>query len=170
VPKILILAGPNGAGKTTFAREFLPNEAACKQFVNADFIAVGISPIDPGSADVAAGKAMLERLDELTRLGIHFALETTLSGRWLVKRIEEWKLLGYYVELRYLRLSSPDLAVQRVKERVEEGGHDIPEATIRRWFERGLQLLEVVYKPAVDAWIVYDNDGVATILEFGENR
>jgi predicted ABC-type ATPase len=170
VPKVYILAGPNGAGKTTFAREFLPHEAACRQFVNADLIAYGISPLAPETAEVSAGRAMIRRLDELTQAGEDLALETTLSGRWLHKRILDWKANGYFVDLRYLSLETADLAVMRVRQRVSQGGHGIPEITIRRRFYRSLVLLEKTYKASVHRWFVYDNSETVPVLKsFGEN-
>jgi len=160
VPRVLIIAGPNGAGKTTFAKEFLPNEGALRQFVNADLIAQGISPFAPDTADVAAGRAMLARLDELSGSGVDFALETTLSGRWLLGHISKWRAMGYSVVLLYLQLSDPELAISRVANRVSLGGHHIPEDVILR----SLELRDSVYKGAVDRWFVYDNDFSATLL------
>lgn len=121
------IAGPNGAGKTTFAREFLPNEADCPQFVNADLIAAGVSPFLPASADVTAGRIMLRRLDELTTERIGFAIETTHSGHWLANHIRQWKEEGYTVEIYYLRLPTPEMAITRIAKRVSEGGHHIPD-------------------------------------------
>jgi len=157
VPRAIIVAGPNGAGKTTFAREFLPLEANCIQFVNADLIAAGISPFAPDTAEIAAGRASLARLRELSGEGSDFAIETTLSGNWLRKYIANWQLAGYSVELYYLRLDSSNQAVQRVRKRVEMGGHSIPEDVIRRRFARSQNLFEHQYKDLVDYWIEYDN-------------
>ena len=157
MPRVLIFAGPNGAGKTTFAREYLPNEAQIVQFVNADLIAVGISPFAPDTADVAAGRIMLDRLDELASEGTDFALETTLSGNWLYKKVLQWQALGYTVSLHYITLPDPETAIQRVAKRVKKGGHFIPDEVIRRRFHRSLEMLERKYKPIVDRWIVYDN-------------
>jgi len=158
MPKVIIIAGPNGAGKTTFARNYLPNEAKTIQFVNADMIAAGISPFAPSSADVAAGKTMLTRLDVLASEGLDFALETTLSGIWLKRKIIEWQSLGFQVKLFYLRLSSSELAIERVQNRVKNGGHHIPDDVVRRRFIRSQDLLERTYKDLVDDWFVYDND------------
>ncbi len=170
MPKIIIVAGPNGAGKTTFTREFLAAEPACDLFVNADLIAQGMSPTDPQSVEVAAGRTMLARLDELTDDGEDFTIETTLSGGWLRNRIVEWRAKGYFVELPFLRLASAEMAIQRVQKRVRQGGHAIPEPVIRRRFQRGLQHLNETYKPCVDRWMVYDNSGLVPILlESGEN-
>ncbi len=158
-PKIIIIAGPNGAGKTTFAREFLPNEAACPVFVNADLIAAGLSPFAPEQAAVQAGRLMLAAIAQHVARRQSFALETTLSGRGYARQIPLWRQAGYFVELFFLSLPHAEMAVQRVAERVRQGGHNIPEATIRRRFSAGLELLRTVYQPLVDQWAVYDNAG-----------
>ncbi|MCK9215798.1 MAG: zeta toxin family protein [Rhodoferax sp.] len=157
--KIIIIAGPNGAGKTTFAREFLPQEAGCPVFVNADLIAAGLSPFAPERAAIQAGRLMLEAIAQHVAMRESFAFETTLSGRGYVRQIPQWQQLGYHVKLFFLSLPSADLAVQRVAERVRQGGHDIPEATIRRRFDSGLRLLREVYQPLVNKWVLYDNSG-----------
>ncbi len=157
MPRIIIFAGPNGAGKTTFAREYLPNEADVVQFVNADLIAAGISPFAPGLADVSAGRIMLERLDELVEGRESFALETTLSGNWLFKKIGEWQGKGYTITLHYLTLPNAEVAIERVAKRVRKGGHFIPDDVVKRRFKRSLEMLERKYRPVVNRWIVYDN-------------
>ena len=156
MPTAIIIAGPNGAGKTTFAREFLPNEGACTQFVNADLIAAGLSPFAPETADVAAGRAMLRRLDELVSQRSDFAVETTLSGTWLLRRITHWKECGYTTILYYLQIDTPEIALQRIAQRVLDGGHDVPEGIVRRRFGRSRAKLES-FKRCVDLWIVYNN-------------
>jgi predicted ABC-type ATPase len=158
-PKIIIIAGPNGAGKTTFAREFLPNEAACPTFVNADLIAAGLSPFAPEQAAIQAGRLMLQAIAQHVARRESFAFETTLSGRAYARQIPQWRQAGYVVELFFLSLPNADMAVQRVAERVRQGGHHIPEDTIRRRFAAGLELLHTVYQPLVDQWAVYDNAG-----------
>jgi predicted ABC-type ATPase len=142
--RVLIIAGPNGAGKTTFAREFLPREADCPAFVNADLIAAGISPFQPEAAAYRAGRLMLEEIDRLAARGASFAFESTLSGRTYAKRIRRWRSCGYDVELYFLRLPNPDFAVSRVKQRIANGGHAVPEDTIRRRFTLGLENLELI--------------------------
>ncbi len=170
-PRVVLIAGPNGAGKTTFAREFLPAEANCPHFVNADLIAAGLSPFQPEAAAYRAGRLMLEEIDRLANQGVSFALESTLSGRNYVKRIRDWQRRGYRVELFFLRLPNADFAVSRVRQRVMEGGHSVPETTIRRRFHAGLANFENVYRPIVDRWAIYDNSGIAPILlEEGANR
>lgn len=162
--KVIIIAGPNGAGKTTFAREFLPNEAACPVFVNADLIAAGLAPFAPETAAVQAGRLMLAELERHFRAGESFALETTLSGRAYLRHIRQWQQAGYRVELIFLQLNNTDEAVARVQQRVRQGGHDIPEAVIRRRFSAGLTNFHQHYAPAVDAWALYNNAGEAPVL------
>ncbi len=155
--KVIIIAGPNGAGKTTFAREFLPNEAGCPVFVNADLIAAGLAPFAPESAAVQAGRVMLAELRRHFAAGTGFAFETTLSGRAYLRHIRDWRAAGYRVELIFLRLNSADEAVARVAQRVRQGGHGIEEEVIRRRFAAGLANFSEIYAPAVDAWALYDN-------------
>jgi len=157
--KVIIIAGPNGAGKTTFAREFLPNEAGCPIFVNADLIAAGLAPFAPDTAAFKAGRLMLSEIHEHARRGENFAFETTLSGRVYTRLIPAWQQTGYRVKLLFLRLDSPDLAIARVQQRVKAGGHNIPVQIIRRRFLAGLRNLETLYKPLVDEWAIYDNSG-----------
>lgn len=163
--KILIIAGPNGAGKTTFAAEFLPNEADCPTFVNADSIAAGLSPFRPSSVVFRAGRLMLETIREYAAGGESFAFETTLSGRAHARWIPLWRERGYRVKLFFLGLPTPDMAVARVRQRVSEGGHDVPEDVVRRRFRAGWRNFERVYRDLVDEWAVYDNSGLAPACE-----
>jgi len=163
MPNCYIFAGPNGVGKTTFAKEFLPEEEVI-QFVNADLIAAGISPFAPDTADFAAGRIMLRRLDDLVSQNSDFAMETTLSGSWLAERIVRWRDVGYYVRLYFVCLESPDASILRIRQRVLEGGHYVPDATVRRRYQRSLNLFETKYKHLVDHWMVYDNSGDIPIL------
>ena len=162
--RILILAGPNGAGKTTFAREFLIREVSCPAFVNADLIAAGLSPFDPTRAALRAGRLMLELIAEHVARGESFAFETTLAGRNFARAIVEWRSAGYQVSLIFLSLPSSDLAIERVAERVRQGGHPVPDDVVRRRFSRGRDLFETLYKPLVDTWMLYDNAGDAPVL------
>ena len=162
--KILIIAGPNGAGKTTFANEFLPNEAGCPTFINADLIAAGLSPFEPEQAAFRAGRLMLEEIHQHANRGDCFAFETTLSGRGYARLIPQWQNEGYQVKLIYLKLESDNLAIARVAQRVKSGGHNIPEPTIRRRFDAGLDNFENVYKPIVDEWLLYENSGSTPLL------
>jgi predicted ABC-type ATPase len=166
--KILIIAGPNGAGKTTFAQEFLPNEANCPAFVNADLIAAGLSPFAPEVAAVKAGRLMLEQIHEYSRRGISFAFETTLSGRGYARLIPQWRAAGYRVKLIFLQLPNPEMAIARVAARVAQGGHGVPEEVVRRRFFAGQRNFDLIYKPLVDSWILYDNSGeIPLIIEAG---
>jgi len=167
--KIIIIAGPNGAGKTTFARSFLPAEAQCPRFINADLIAAGLSPFVPEAAAVKAGKLMLHEIAECTERGESFAFETTLSGLGYIRHIREWKRLGYHISLFFLSLPSVETAIARVAERVKQGGHNIPESVIRRRFSSGRQNFELRYRTIVDAWVLYDNAGDKPVMiEWGE--
>lgn len=163
-PRIIIIAGPNGAGKTTFAREFLPNEAGCPVFVNADLIAAGLAPFAPESAAIQAGRLMLQELDRHFASRTSFAFETTLSGRGYLRQIERWQAAGYRVKLIFLQLASAEEAIARVAQRVRQGGHNIPESVIRRRFIAGLENFERCYAPIVDAWALYDNSGSEPLL------
>ena len=157
--KILILAGPNGAGKTTFAREFLPNEAHCPVFVNADLIAAGLSPFNPEAAAFRAGRLMLEEIAHHAAAGRSFAFETTLSGLTYARMIPRWRADNYTVDLTYLTLDSPEEAISRVAMRVQQGGHNVPSDVIRRRFSAGRRNFENIYRPLVDSWRLFDNSG-----------
>ncbi|MCK5733781.1 MAG: AAA family ATPase, partial [Candidatus Latescibacteria bacterium] len=144
--KIVIIAGPNGAGKTTFAREFLPQEAGCPVFVNADLIAEGLSPFSPEASAIRAGRLMLEEIAAHVRRLESFALQTTLSGRLYARMIPKWQQLGYKVKLIFLSLPDLEMAISRVSLRVAQGGHSVPEPVIRRRFDAGLRNFHDVYK------------------------
>jgi predicted ABC-type ATPase len=158
-PSIIIVAGPNGAGKTTFARQYLPLERHCPDFLNADLIAAGLSPFQPEAAALRAGRLMLEEMATRVAQRRSFAFETTLSGRGYAQQIPKWRQVGYLVELYFLTLPSVELSIARVAARVRHGGHHIPEDVIRRRFAAGLDLLDRVYIPLVDEWTVFDNAG-----------
>ena len=158
--RVIIIAGPNGAGKTTFAHEFLPYEAACPVFVNADLIAAGLAPFDPASAAVRAARIMLGELDTHFRNRTSFAFETTLAGRGYLKSIAKWQEAGYSVKLLFLRLNSVEEAIARVALRVKQGGHHIPEDVIQRRYRAGFTNFQNLYSPLVNSWAVYDNSGV----------
>ncbi len=169
--RVVIIAGPNGVGKTTFARQFLLAEARCPDFINADLIAQGLSPLAPEAAAIEAARIMLERMDRFVSLGGSFAFETTLAGRTYVHRIREWQAAGYTVKLIFLRLPAVELAVHRVAVRVRQGGHSVPEPVVRDRFQAGWQNFLTLYRPIVDEWIIYDCSGAAPRpLEFGEKR
>jgi predicted ABC-type ATPase len=162
--RIVIIAGPNGAGKTTFAREFLPNEAGCPIFVNADLIAAGLSPFAPDLAAIKAGRLMLEAISDHVRKGDSFAFETTLAGLVYARTIPKWRAQGFVVKLIFLSLPDPETALARVAERVAQGGHAVPEATIRRRFAAGLKNFSHPYKGLADMWQLYDNASVPPAL------
>ena len=168
--KIVIIAGPNGAGKTTFAREFLVKDADCPFFVNADLIAAGLSPFTPEQAAIKAGRLMIEEIREYTRRRESFAFETTLSGLVVTRYIREWHEIGYRTKLIFLSLPDFDMAIERVKFRVAQGGHNINESVIRRRFDKGLNNFHNVYKKLVDSWILYDNsDESPRLVDEGKN-
>lgn len=168
--RIIIIAGPNGAGKTTFARAFLPQEAHCPRFINADLIAAGLSPFAPETMAVKAGRLMLQEIAACVALRNSFAFETTLSGLAYLKHIQQWRVQGYQVSLYFLSLPTVDVAIERVAFRVQQGGHDIPEAVIRRRFAAGMKNFADYYQPSVNDWALYDNAGeVPVLIEWGEN-
>ena len=155
--QVNIIAGPNGAGKTTFAAEFLPKFANCKEFVNADLLAQGISPFSPETAAIEAGRAMLERIKNLAERKIDFGFETTLAGRGLDKIIRDLKRQGYSISIYFLWLPSSDLALRRVTERVRRGGHNIPIQTVKRRYVAGIKNFINNYSKLADEWILFDN-------------
>ncbi len=169
MPNVYIIAGPNGAGKTTFANQFLPRSVAGRQFINADLIAKGISPFAPDSVALEAGRVMLERIEQLHRQRVDFALESTLAARTLTSRLESMEQSGYRIHIVYLWLETPELAVARVAERVREGGHSVPDATIRRRYLAGLRNFFKLYLPLAHFWALYDNSSDESLLvAFGD--
>jgi len=158
-PRCIVIAGPNGSGKTTFAREFLPIDAGVMHFVNADLIAAGLSPLRPSDAAVAAGRVFVAEIERLATAREDFAFETTLSGRTLLSRLRCWREAGYRLEMIFLRLSSPVVAIRRIATRVRQGGHDVPHDAVRRRFVRGWANFQSDYRPLMHAWAVYDNSG-----------
>jgi predicted ABC-type ATPase len=155
-PTVYVLAGPNGAGKTTFAQEFLPDFVHCREFVNADMIAAGLSPFAPETQDFRAARLMLSRIKELAAAQASFAFETTLAGRCHVHHLKRMREVGYQVVLFFLWLSSVEMAVRRVRARFQQGGHNVPEHIIRRRYTAGLNNLFSLYLPVVDVWRLYD--------------
>lgn len=160
-PSVYIIGGPNGAGKTTFAREFLPNYADCKNFINADLIAQGVSPFSPETAAFRAGRLMLKEIDLYAKRGESFGFETTLSGRSYLNSVRNLKKRRYEVHFFFLWVLTVDLALTRVRARVLEGGHDVPEAVVRRRFDRSIRNFLLRYRPLGDSWMLFDNSGAA---------
>jgi predicted ABC-type ATPase len=157
LPTIYIIAGPNGAGKTTFAKIFLPKYARCIEFVNADLIAAGLSPFNASSMNIHAAQLMLDRMQNLAARRTTFAVETNLSGHSYLKKIPQWKSLGYQIVLLFFWLPSVELAIRRVTNRVKQGGHDIPEPIIRRRYQLGLMQFFESYISLVDQWQLLDS-------------
>jgi predicted ABC-type ATPase len=155
-PTVYVIAGPNGAGKTTFASEFLPDFVDCREFLNADLIAAGLSPFSPESQNVRAGRLLLERITELAANNQDFGFETTLAGRSYANRFRQMQLQGYQIIVFFLWLPNADLAVSRVMNRVRQGGHNVPEENIRRRYVTGKRNLFRLYRPIVNAWWLYD--------------
>ena len=166
-PNVYIIAGPNGAGKTSFAREFLPDYAECRNFVNADLIAQGVSPLSPETAAIHAGRLMLEEIDNFARRGADFGFETTLSGRAHLKLIRHLKSRGYGINIFYLWIPSVEVALSRVRERVSGGGHNIPDHIVRRRFGRSIRNFLSLYRALADSWILFNNsDKSPSVIAF----
>lgn len=157
--KLYIIAGCNGAGKTTASYTILPEILDCKEFVNADEIARGISPFQPEKAGIEAGRLMLKRIKKLLESGENFAFETTLATRSYVQFVNRAKELNYQVTCLFFWLDSEELAISRVETRVREGGHHIPEDVIRRRYKSGLQNFFNLFLPKVDNWLFVNNSG-----------
>lgn len=157
MPNLYVIAGCNGAGKTTASFTLLPEILDCNEFVNADEIAKGISPFNVDAVALESGRIMLKRINELLEEKKSFAFETTLSTKSYVSKIKAAKKNGYNVTLVFFWLRNDDLAVERVKVRVKEGGHNIPEKVVRRRYFAGLKNLFKLYLPLCDDWIVFDN-------------
>jgi predicted ABC-type ATPase len=168
--KIILIAGPNGAGKTTFAESFLDQEAKCPFFLNADLIAKKLSPKHPEAVAIEAGRMLLSEIAQRVAREESFAIETTLSGLSYARQILKWRKMGYKVKLVFLSLPSADVAVERVRARVIMGGHSIPEAVIRRRFDKGMKNFHSIYRKIVNSWILYDNEGeFPRVIAEGDN-
>ena len=165
-PTAYIIAGPNGAGKTTFAMEFLPKIAGCRNFVNADLIARGLSPLNVDAAAMDAGRLFLRQVRNQITSGNDFAFETTLSGLAYVRLLKEMKRQGYELRLYYLWIPSLELALKRIAERVRRGGHDIPANVVRRRYGKGLINLFRRYMALVDYCAIFDNSSTVPTLVY----
>lgn len=164
MPRLYILAGCNGAGKTTASYSFLPEILDCREFVNSDEFAKSLSPFDPSVASVSASRFMLRRINYLIERGSDFSVETTLATRSLVSIINEARARSYVITLLYLWVQSPEIAIQRVRDRVATGGHNIPEDVLRRRYSTGLKYLFEIYMPICDRWMIADNSGPTFML------
>ena len=160
MPRLYIISGCNGAGKTTASYSLLPEMLDCKEFVNSDEFAKGLSPFDPSKASIQASRLMLMKIRYLLKRQEDFAVETTLATRTLLKIVKGAQAAGYTVTLLYFWLNSPDLAVERVRARVEAGGHNIPEETIRRRYNTGIYYFFKLYAPISERWILADNSQI----------
>jgi predicted ABC-type ATPase len=157
LPKLYIISGCNGSGKTTASYTLLPDLLNCREFVNSDEFAKSFSPFDPGAASVTASRYMLMKINYLLDRKADFAVETTLATRSLLQIVLQAKRLGYETTVLYFWLNSPELAIERVRDRVVSGGHNIPDAVVRRRYVMGLQYLFDYYIPEMDRWILADN-------------
>lgn len=160
MPRLYIISGCNGAGKTTASYSLLPEMLNCSEFVNSDEFAKGLSPFDPSKASIQASRFMLMKIRYLLARQQDFAIETTLATRTLLKTVKMAQAAGYTVTLLYFWLRSPELAIERVKARVEAGGHNIPEETIRRRYQVGIYYFFNYYAPVCERWILADNSQI----------
>lgn len=156
-PQIIIIAGPNGAGKSTLAPMLLRDRLGLLEYVNADTIAQGLSAFQPEGAAIASGRVMLKRLRQLADARVSFAFETTLATRSYAPWLKDLQRHGYGIQLIFLWLRSPDLAVERVRMRVADGGHDVPEPVVRRRYVRGIRNFLGLYREVAESWGVFDN-------------
>jgi predicted ABC-type ATPase len=161
---VYIIGGPNGSGKTTFAINFLPEYARCRNFVNADLIAQGLSPFSPGTAAITAGKLVLEQIHQFADKGVDFAFETTLSGKLHINLFKSLKEKGYRIHLFFLWIPEPELAISRIRTRVEQGGHDVPVMDVIRRFKRSIVNFFELYQQLADSWMLFNNAGVTPVL------
>lgn len=164
MPRAVVLAGINGAGKTTASREILTNVLRIPTFVNADAIARGLNGLNPESEAVRAGRLMLQQLDDLVAARADFAFETTLAARTYAGWLSGLRVTGYEVYLYYYWLRSSELAITRVAQRVQSGGHFVPDDTIRQRYARSVHNFFELYQPVSDWREVYDNSNGARVL------
>jgi predicted ABC-type ATPase len=155
-PTVYVIGGPNGAGKTTFASEFLPDFVQCREFLNADLMAAGLSPFSPEAQNVRAGRLLLERIRELSAAKEDFGFETTFSGRTYARLLSKMKVCGYRTCLFFLWLPTAAMAMARVENRIQQGGHRVPEVDVYRRYSTGLRNWHELYRPLGDAWWLYD--------------
>ncbi|MBS0359159.1 MAG: zeta toxin family protein, partial [Proteobacteria bacterium] len=174
MPELYMIGGANGSGKTTVSMSLLPKLLDCYEYVNADSIAAALSPFAPEATAIQAGRLMLDRIHHLTEQKKDFAFETTMSSRTFVPFLKKAKQNGYQINLLFMWLQNPSLAINRVSNRVRDGGHNIPEKIIIRRYKRSLNNFLNLYLPLADEWALYDNSSniPATIAEkeFGESK
>jgi len=156
-PTIYLIAGCNGAGKTTFAKEFLLKEMGCSNFLNADYLALGLSPLSPDIAAMKAGRLLLAEFKSLVIRKETFAVESTLSGLTYLRLLQNAKRQGFRIYIHFLWLPKPAIAIARVRERVKKGGHNVPTDDVRRRFSRGLRHFVHDYAPLANRWAVWNN-------------
>ena len=161
---VYIIAGPNGSGKTTFANKFFPDYAVCRNFVNADLIAQGLSPFSPRVFAIKAGRIVLEQINEFAESGVDFGFETTLSGKSYANILKKLKVREYKLHLFFLWIPNSQLAIARIKERTLRGGHDVPSKDVRRRFTRSMVNLFRLYQPLLDSWMIFNNSGIIPTL------
>lgn len=159
-----LIAGCNGAGKTTASLTLLPEILECKEFVNADNIAAGISPFQPDKVAIESGRLMLKRIDDLIKMKVDFAIETTLSSRNYISKVKKIQDDGYEVVLIYFWLNNPVIAIERIKERVKKGGHFVPDEVVIRRYYRGIKNLLRYFIPYSDYWLVFDNSNPNVVM------
>ena len=160
MPRLYIISGCNAAAKPTASDSLLPELLECREFVNSDAFAKSLSPFDPSLASIQASRYMLLKVRYLLKRNEDFAVETTLATRTLLKIVKTAQAAGYTVTLLYFWLNSPELAIQRVKARVEAGGHNIPEETIVRRYHVGIDYFFNIYAPISERWILADNSQI----------
>ena len=157
MPKLYIIAGPNGSGKTTFAKEFLPHYVHCSNFINADLIALGLAPFSPAKMGIKAGRLLLAQIKDFIDEGVDFAFETTFAGKTYFPLVKEIKESGYSVHVFFLWIPDVKLARERIRQRVKDGGHDVPFKDVKRRFTRSHANFLKLYEPLCDTWIIFDN-------------
>ena len=165
-PTCYVIAGPNGAGKTTFALRYLPEMTGCRNFINADLIADGLSPLNPAGVQIEAGKIFLREIEANVSAGTDFAFETTLSGRMYVRLLKKLRSKGWKVVLFYLWIPGAEFSRLRVRQRVESGGHNIPDEAITRRYRRTVSNFLTVFAPLCDEVFCYDNSDLGTVPVF----
>ena len=168
-PVCYVIAGPNGAGKTTFAMEFLPQTAGCRNFINADLIARGLSPLNVDAAAIEAGRLFLHQIRQQVQARHDFAFETTISGLAYTTLLKRMKQEGYSIRLYFLWLPTISLTLRRIAERVKRGGHDIPREVARRRYRKGLINLFRHYLPLADYCAIFDNSSAAPALVYEQD-